>query len=66
MQDRTLLISPDGPYLIYPYYKRECKWLVICPKKRIVEKYDLTDDTVRKSLIDMGFRVISTQRFDYK
>jgi len=66
MQDRTLLISPDGPYLVYPYYEKDCKVLIFCQKHRKMLKYDLRDEETRKMLINMGFQVQSTQRFDYK
>jgi len=70
LEDRTLHISADGPYLIYPHRRVVCKH----PERRVfrgcktihlVEKYDLTDAKVRKLLIGKGFHARSRYRFKY-
>jgi len=65
LEDRTLLLNPDKAELIYPYFKTECRYIVICKKTRIVERYDLTNKEVRKELIDKGFVFTSKQRWKY-
>ncbi len=70
LQDRTLLIDPEGPYLIYPYLGEECKYpnrriFKRCKDKRVVLKYDLTDESVREKLIAAGFQCSSKLKFQY-
>lgn len=70
LQDRTLLISLEGPYLEYPYYKTVCKnpsriIFKNCSEQRFVDKYDLSDPVTRKQLVDMGFVAQSKMRFVY-
>lgn len=68
LQDRTLLISKEGAYLEYPYFKTVCKFphrpiFKDCNQVRVVEKFDLADPAIREKLINMGFVLQSKQRF---
>lgn len=70
LQDRTLLISREGAYLEYPYFKTVCKFpnrpiFKGCSQVRVVEKFDLNDVKVREQLINMGFVLQSKMRFVY-
>ena len=70
LKDRTLLINPDAAELIYPYFEKVCtRRLRIfnhCDQVRKVIVYDLTNKDVRKELIDNGFVVRTSERFEYK
>jgi len=70
LQDRTLLIDPEGPNLIYPYMGKECRnphrrIFKGCKKKRKVIKYDLTDERVRSELSAAGFQCVSKLKYQY-
>jgi hypothetical protein len=67
--DRTLLLDPKSPDLIYPHTIKKCKFvggiLKLCKSEREVKHYDLSDAKVRKELIDSGFSCQSKLRFKY-
>lgn len=70
LQDRTLLISKDGPWLEYPYFKTVCEHpkrpiFKGCRQERVVEKFDLREAETRMKLINMGFFAQSKLRFVY-
>lgn len=70
LQDRTLLIDPLSASLIYPYNGEECKYpkrrlFKRCKDKRIIIKYDLNDENVRKMLNAAGFQCVGPNRFTY-
>lgn len=70
LQDRTLLIDPNGPNLIYPYMGEECKNPTRrifrgCKDKRIIIKYDLTDKITRDKLNAAGFQCSSKLKYSY-
>ena len=70
MQDRTLLIGDDGPYLIYPYYKTVCKYpnrrfFKKCTKVHTTIKYDLSEKEIRDDLRNLGFRCNTRSKYRY-
>ena len=68
LQDRELLIHPDKPGLAYTYVEKVCKGKFIfkrCKNVTKIDFYDFNDKSVRKSLIDAGFRCKSKMRFKY-
>lgn len=69
-QDRTLLVDPESPSLIYPYIGETCKhperrFLRGCSPVRVILKYDFNQKADRDKLINMGFTCQSTARFKY-
>jgi hypothetical protein len=72
-QDRELLIHPDKAALSYPYQKTVCVQRAgigrlfgkKCESVQTFDNYDMTDATVRKSIIDAGFTCTSPMRFKY-
>lgn len=70
LEDRTLLIDPDGRGLIYPYNYYKCKYpnrpiFKKCKLVRSTKIYDLGNETTRQKLIGMGFECFSPMRFRY-
>jgi hypothetical protein len=70
LQDRALLIDPQGPNLIYPYMSKECKHprrriFKDCDDVRKIIKYDMRNQRTREKLIAAGFQCTSRMRFDY-
>lgn len=70
LQDRTLLIDPKGPNLVYPHTIEECKYphrklFRLCRDKRVLVQYDLTNKVQRDILISAGFECVSKARFKY-
>lgn len=70
LEDRTLLLSREGAWFEYPYYKTICEFpdrLIFknCTELHVIEKYDLNDRYTREKLIDTGFIFQSKQRFQY-
>jgi hypothetical protein len=70
LADRTLLIDPLGPSLIYPYNGKKCKYpnrrfFKRCKNHRYVIKYDLTEKKTRDLLIASKFQCRSGLRFNY-
>lgn len=64
LEDRRLRLVPDKAALYYEHERCVKKFLGICTKKEWqVDVYDLTDPTVRKQLIDMGFTATSERRW---
>jgi hypothetical protein len=53
LDNRTLLVSPDSPELIYPYCKEKGKfifWEKKDCKTFVIDRYDLTNEEIRKEL----------------
>ena len=70
LEDRTLLISPIGPALVYPYYKTVCKYpnrhiFKQCEQVHTMLQYDLNDEGTRKMLIDKGFSCSTKRKYVY-
>lgn len=68
LENRTLLISPDGPGLYYQW--KECVKPGIfggCREEKMTtEFYDLRDEVTRKKLRDFGFEAYSERRLQPK
>jgi hypothetical protein len=61
LENRTLRLDPDRPGLFYQYCEQH-KFLSSECKTWHVDRYDLTDEGVRKDLIARGFVVQSLHR----
>ncbi len=56
LKDRTLRLSRDGAFFEYRYQTCVSKFWGACTRKEwTLDRYDLNDAEIRKTLIDMGF-----------
>lgn len=63
LEDRTLYIDLDSTNIYYEYKICVKKFLFACVKKEWKrDTYDYTDKSVRKMLIDVGFKLKSDRR----
>ena len=70
MEDRTLLIGEDGPFLVYPYYKTVCKYpdrvlFKQCKQEHEILKFDLSIKETRDDLRNLGFKCSTISKYKY-
>jgi hypothetical protein len=70
IEDRTLLIGEDGPFLVYPYNKIVCKHpdrllFKQCKEVHEIIKFDLSEKETRDDLRNLGFKCNTISKYKY-